>query len=63
MMVVSDAGRGTCFSHTKNTQSTDYTDSFPCNLWINIYFFQAGNVLRAGFSFFRPRAQSACMSV
>jgi hypothetical protein len=32
-----------------------------CLLWP--YFFQGGSVLRAGFSFLSPRAQSACMSV
>jgi hypothetical protein len=31
--------------------------------FVALYFFQGGNVLRAGFSFLRPRAQSACMSV
>jgi hypothetical protein len=34
---------------------------YLCLLWP--YFFQGGNVLRAGFSFLRPRAQSACISV
>jgi hypothetical protein len=35
-----------------------------CILWLLVaYLFQGGSVRRAAFSFLRPRAQSACISV
>ena len=62
-MPPSDAGPGTSSCHINPYSirvirgrffTTDYTDR---------YFLKGGKMRRAAFSFLRPRAQSACISV
>ena len=61
-MGVSDVGPGTCSWPTKSIHRLRRF-CVICVICGLAYLRQGGNVFRADFSFFNPRAQSACINV